>query len=157
MQHHEKNVDMKKRFLKNVLTRSVSLFMGLIFVSTVLLTACGSSNYVENEFKWIHDVLPGLGDPLQQEKELYAVYQLTDEQIEKLLAMRFTKQGYSDWQDFTERACLGISTPLYHLDGIADQIKFCLKQGSDDYNKIAIYVDLKPKKLILLDGITYGR
>lgn len=131
------------------------LLIGLMFSLTLMSGGCKPSDYVGNEFRWIHDVVPELGEPLQQEKAWYAVYQLKDEQMEFLLKTNFTKQGYSDWQDYTERCLLGTSS-FYHLDGLADPIRVCVKQGSSDYNKIAIFIDLKRKRLILFYGITYG-
>ena len=137
---------------------------GFLFVLSVfalgMLTACSPPNEIGYEFSWIKTVIPDLGVPLQEDPEWYRVYSLTDEQMDRILAMRFTEQGYSDWKLFSQGFLL--SHPSYQLDGYKTPTQVCYKDNGSykfnpPFNYIAMFVETERKRLILVYGITYGR
>jgi hypothetical protein len=134
------------------------VFFGVAMVAMTICVSCGPQNLVGNEFKWIHAVVSGLDVPIQEDSEWYRVYRLTDEQMAGILSKRFSAQGYSNWETYSNRMLLGIGKPFYHLDGMATPIQVCYKEGSTiPWNMIAIFVETENKRLVLLYGITYGR
>ena len=138
---------------------------GFLFVLSVfalgMLTACSPPNEIGYEFSWIKTVIPDLGVPLQENPEWYRVYSLTDEQMDRILAMRFTEQGYSDWKLFVDRR-FSLGRPSCQIDGHLTPTQVCYKDnGSYKFNSsrnfIAMFVETERKRLILVYGITYGR
>ena len=133
--------------------------MALTFFAMSIVTSCAPGKEVEWEFKWVKEVIPDLGVPLQENQEWYRVYSLTDEQVTRILAMRFTEQGYSDWKPFTQGQ--SFSNPNYNLDGSKTPIQVCYKDDGSykfdvTYNFIAIFLETERKRLVLVYGITYG-
>lgn len=127
-----------------------SIFVLLFF------TSCEQNNdYVFKEFSWLITAKNFLAQPVLYEKNWYLVYDLTIEQINDILRNNFENYNYQGWHRYNGSCSIGNDKSI-QINGYRNHVMINLKNGSDSYNKIAIFIDVTEKKIILFYGITYG-
>ena len=139
-----------------------NIFSIFLIICLQFLTSCKPYDYIGHEFKWLEKHFPNLGDPIQEDLELYRVYALTDDQMEKFLSSHFNEEGYTDWEPYQNNKSLSLHTPVYQLSGQSTPIHVCYKNdGSYKFDKkhnfIAMFIETERKRLVLVYGITFGR
>ncbi len=92
--------------------------------------------------------------PIDYDLDWYQIIKLNDNDLEDILKNNFLNYGYTGWQSYVLSSSIGTQNP-YLINGYVNKIKVNLKEKSNINNKIAIFLYLTEKKLILYYGITY--
>jgi len=132
---------------------SVIILSSLCFC---FLVNCGPGNYVGRAFAGVFEELRVQDKkPLFERRDLYRVYKLDDEEIERILQTDLSEFGYEEgWKEFKDSyAC----SKDCRVNGRDDEIFVNFKKGYDSFNFIGIFVNLSKNELVFIYGITYGR
>lgn len=132
--------------------------MKVVYICTVLFIVVLSATYflfsdsVDREFSAVIDRFD-LDEPVEQMRNWYKVFKLSDIQKAKLLSANFKELGYGAWQPFKS----SMSLPgRFCIDGNNSLILYVSKNGSDDFDGVYIFLNMDRNQVILVYGRTYG-
>lgn len=128
-----------------------------IFVIVLLfcISCMNRDDCVQKEFSWLISEKKFLQQPTAGETNWYLIYELTPEQLDELLKDDFKEHNYQGWKRYTGSSSIGNKAAIL-IKGYRNNVMINLKEGSDSYNRIAMFIDLTEKKFVLFYGITYG-
>lgn len=131
---------------------SISIFVIVLLFG---ISCMPKDDYVQKEFSWLISEKKFLQRPSAGETNWYLIYDLTTEQLDELLKNDFQKHKYQGWKRYTGSSSIGNKAAIL-IKGYQNNVMINLKEGSDSFNRIAMFIDLTEKNLILFYGITYG-
>src|SRR5574344_2100890 len=126
-----------------------------LIVLLFCISCINNSDYIHKEFSWLLSEKKFLKQPSAGEKNWYLIYNLSQEQLDDILKNDFKHYKYQGWKRYNGSCSIGNKESI-RVKGYSNNVMVNLKKGSDSYNKIAMFIDLTEKKLILFYGITYG-
>lgn len=130
----------------------ITCYLFCIIVLLLSISCINSRDYVLKEFSWLISEKNFLQQPSAGEKNWYLIYNLNLEQLGELLKDDFKKYKYQGWKRYTGSSSIGNKAAIL-IKGYRNNVMINLKEGSDSRNRIAMFIDLTEKKLILFYGI----
>lgn len=135
----------------------VCIIFYLIFWSIAMMgLGCTPNNdRVYAEFRWLIDSHYGDDGWLMEQgaTNWYVKFRLSQECLAEIRASDFKERGFIGWKKFYGTTILYGG---YVLNGSLDNLLVNEKAGSDDFNRIRMYIDVEKRYLILEYGVTSG-
>lgn len=122
-----------------------------IFVIVLLfcISCMNRDDCVQKEFSWLISEKKFLQQPTAGETNWYLIYDLNPEQLDELLKDDFKEHNYQGWKRYTGSSSIGNKAAIL-IKGYRNNVMINLKEGSDSYNRIAMFIDLLFRQFRLL-------
>lgn len=132
---------------------STILVAGLIVMAEPGCTP--GEDKVFGEFEWLLDAncAEERWKMVNRERNWHVTYRLSNEDMEKMLSDEFGERGFLGWKRFSGMTILYGG---YTLNGERENIFVNEKVGSNEYDRIRLYIEIDKQYLTLEYGITSG-